>query len=326
MTTKQAITTIEKAARAAALFGADPAADYRKFAMLVHPDRVHDAALKPRAEQAFAKLSTLYAEVNGKATPPPATAIGRWAVTRPLDKGELCDLYLAESKDGEAVLKIARDPADNELLDREAAALRTLFKDPHGHKRYFPKLLDSLEASGRRANVISLAAKAHTLAYIRTRFPDGLDFRAVVWMGNRLLNALGIAHRNGVLHGAVLPEHVMYQPEDHGMALVDWCCSCDPAENQYVPLIVSARADFYPPEVRRKTAHCSTDIYMAAKCLMFAAGGNIPRRFRHVFEWMTLASPLARPEDAWFVQDRWAAAAELEYGKPSFVKLDMPVH
>ena len=53
----------------------------------------------------------------------------------------------------------------------------------------------------------------------------GVDPRDAAWMWRRLLVALGFAHRAGVLHGAVLPEHVLIHPGEHGLVLVDWCYS-----------------------------------------------------------------------------------------------------
>jgi hypothetical protein len=72
-------------------------------------------------------------------------------------RGDLADLYDA----GEAIVKIPRDPAVNDLLEREAIALRQLPKDGDGRfLPYVPRLLESFrhrdEATGteRRANAI----------------------------------------------------------------------------------------------------------------------------------------------------------------------------
>ena len=46
-------------------------------------------------------------------------------------------------------------------------------------------------------------------------------------MGIRLPNP-GEAHINGVIHGAVLPEHLLIHPEFHGLVLIDWTCAVTP--------------------------------------------------------------------------------------------------
>jgi hypothetical protein len=137
---------------------------------------------------------------------------------------------------------------------------------------------------------------------------------------------LGFAHRNGVIHGAVLPQHLLYRPDDHGLQLVDWTCSCQD-DTQRVPYAVTRYKDLYPVEVlfAEGTAYPATDIYMAFASMRWAAD-SIPYRFRALFDWCLVESWKSRPGDPWAVQDKWVKLAEEEFGKPKFVPLEVPVN
>jgi len=327
MTAKQAASLIEKAVSPTVVLGTDPEKNYKALAFLVHPDRATAALGKDRAEKAFAKLSTLYASLNGK-TVSNAVILGDWIVEGAFAKGDICDLYRVTHKDGrqKAILKIARSAVDNDLLTTEAATLGALQADKLADtfKVYVPRLLNNFVASGRQANVVPLADGYYSLADIKGIYSGGVDFRHCIWFMNRLLSALGFAHRNGICHGAVLPEHLLYHPEGHGLVLVDWCYSVKPGET--IKARVKNREGYYPPEVGRKSpALASTDIYMAASAIMSAAVKPLPRRFMALFDHCLAQSPKARPQDAWELQDRWQELSREEYGKPKYLKLDLKV-
>jgi len=316
---------IENARTPSDLFSGDGQAEYRRLARLCHPD-LHRGS--KRAEQVFQRLSELYAQLNTHDKKPTFTpvTIGKWVATEAFAAGHICDLFAVESAKhtGRAVLKIARQENDNDLLEREAAALTKAFapsaKRDNSFTVYLPALLDSFEASGRKANVLSLDETGMTLDKIVAKLGP-LDFRHLVWMGNRLWSALGFIHRLGIINGAVLPEHLLYRASDHGMVLLDWCYSVSDIGTGYIPAMVETREEFYPPEVRRKFCNSCTDIYMAAYCLRQAAQ-SIPKRFDAFFDWLLVGSPASRPTDAWAVQDKWKELAREEFGPPKFLPID----
>jgi hypothetical protein len=311
---------------------------YRRLAKFCHPDTVHDDALKTEAASAFRRLTELYQKHNGKPKDEFKTSIiGKWVVEEPLAKGDIADLYVASptiswpSPLSKAVFKIARSPKDNDLIKAEADALTKLHADKHPSsgpfKEYIPQLYETFVASGRRVNVITKPEGYHSLAQIIELFPDGLEFRHVVWMGNRLFSALGFAHRNGIIHGAVLPQHLLYHPTTHGLLLVGWGqCVDATVKGARVQAVSKDYRFLYPKEVAAKRmATPALDIYMAALTLLKAADANVPRRMRSLFDWCRAESPSARPQDAWELQDRWRALAKEEYGKPKYLELKLPV-
>lgn len=324
----------------------DPDAAQKKYRALViacHPDR---APLEHRdsAEMAMRKLTELYAQLTKPAStkPPRPVLVGKWLVTSPIHKGALTDLYTARHVDRPAedgVLKIARHGRHNGLMDREAKSLKMIAdtippgaeKELEPFTRYLPRIVERFDASYRRTNVLTAAQPGSaTLEYI-TRISGGAigDFRHAVWMVNRCLSALGFMHRAGVMHGAVLPHHLLYHPPTHGLALVDWTASVS-TKGHSIPYVVTRYKDLYPIEVLFKKGEChpQTDIYMLFSSIRRAYGGphQIPHPFRPIFDLCLVESLNSRPSDAWAVQDRWRHAAQMAYGDPKFVELKLAVN
>lgn len=320
ITTAEAIALVSAARTPEDLFGGDsPRRAYRRLARLLHPDLV------PGAETAgcFAKLVRLWAAYGGNAEAPGRREDTTWspsgedaAWTRPREDAETvittgrgtrrvgkvfrrgATAVLYESG-ADALLKVARSHADNDLMRREADALSGIERngDPL-LLPYVPRLAESFRyRSGgveRQANVIS-------------RVPDGfvslteiaerrtvLDPRDAAWIWRRLLVALGAAHRAGVVHGAVFGHHVLVHPIDHGLVLVDW--------SQSVPLgspltvLVARHRDDYPPEVpARGPATEATDIHLATRCVAALMGERVPTAIRRFLR----GSLISPPRDAW---------------------------
>jgi hypothetical protein len=293
MNTDEAIALVERATAEELFGGRDPHARYRTLAKLVHPD-----AAGPRGTKAFARLAELWrnrGEIRSDR--------GVYS-TATLDfRGDLANLYRVP----EGHLKLVRDPACNDLMAREAAALRRLAE--HGDPRYLvyvPRLVDAFRhrpdaaEKPRRGNVVALSAgHLHSLAEVAEKRPHGLDPRDAAWMWRRLLVALGLAHRAGVVHGAVLPEHVLIEPDEHGLVLVDWCYSAS-GPDERIAAIVPRHRDRYPAEVLdRGTPGPYTDIAMAARLMADLMGDRAPKALRRFADGCRLASPRQRPDDAW---------------------------
>ena len=324
----EAIRAVMAAATPADLF--DPAAPvrhYRRLVKALHPDRVaaagHDGALAAAAADAFARLIALWQARE----PVLRTAAGEYRLRRPRYAGDLSDLYDAGA---DRLVKIPRDPTNNDLMEREARALRRLAD--RGDPRllpYVPRLVDSLHhvdpATGalRRVNVVATVPRLRSLAELRRAFPHGLDARDVAWMWRRLLVAVGFAHRAGVVHGAVLPDHVLIEPDEHGVVLVDWCYATFGGEA--VPALVPTYADWYPQEVhRRREAGPETDIFMATRCMTCLLNADAPAALRSFAAGCTLPGRRQRPDDAWRLLGELDEVLARLYGPRRFRPLRWP--
>jgi serine/threonine protein kinase len=144
-------------------------------------------------------------------------------------EGDLATLYDGTYANGggdhHVVVKITRDKENNDLVWNEAGILAALAPSPTStFFHYIPNLLDSFETKdGKRVNVLdSIPTPVASFEDILRAYPKGLDYRDVVWMYKRTLIGLGYAHTKGVVHGAVIPPHVMIFPETHGAHIVDW--------------------------------------------------------------------------------------------------------
>jgi serine/threonine protein kinase len=327
----EVVARVTKATAPTELFGTDaPERVYRRLVRLLHPDTA-PAGATATATAAVARLNALWAEhrrATGAAPTILTTRRHRYTVGTRIFRGDIADLHPAEYDGGRgAVLKIPRRPADNDLLEREAAALRTLARDGDPkYAAYVPRLIESFrhrdDATGaeRVVNVIEHCAGFVSLAEVAAAYPDGVDPRDAAWMWRRLLVALGYAHRAGVVHGAVLPEHVLIHPDEHGVVLVDWCYSVNPASpGRHVPALIARHRDRYPPEVAaREPAGPGTDIYLATGCLVTLMGPRAPERLRRFARGCALSALRMRPSDAWRLLTELDEALHDLYGPRTF--------
>ncbi|WP_304454183.1 J domain-containing protein [Nocardiopsis sp. YSL2] len=323
-------------------------AAYRRLARLLHPDRAPEGRTA-EATRAFAKLTGLWSAYRDTAEGGPGLdEVTLTAKTHtyhlhrgadPLAAGDIADLHGARYRDGgtwrEAVLKLPRSHHDNDLVNAEANALRRLRERvPERARAFHPELIEQIRhrdaATGveRRGNVLARLRGFHSLADVRRAYPDGVDPRDAAWMWRRLLVAVGSASRAGVVHGAVVPEHVLIHPEAHGLVLVDWCYSVTSAAAHtapHIPAMVAHRKDLYPEEVLdRAPAVPATDIHMATRCIEHVTAGRLPRPLNTFALGCTLPRPQRRPYDGIRLLAELDEALERVFGPRRFRPFHMP--
>ena len=251
----------------------------------------------------------------------------------PSEHADFCDLYKC---DPTGFLKLARRPSDNDLLENEAKILRHLVPanaPDEKFYRYLPRVLHEVKHDERAGNVLPYFEGHLSLAEILKAYPAGIDFRDMVWMYKRMLVGIGFAHTQGVVHGAVLPPHILVHPTDHGAKIVDWSCAVtDPKD--HIKVIFSDYEDFYPPEILRKQPVAPTaDIFMAAKCAVALLGGDvktnrlpdtIPAEIRDFFAPCFHEIPHHRPRDAWDLHEIFDKLLLQVVGKPTYRPFTLP--
>jgi hypothetical protein len=225
-----------------------------------------------------------------------------------------------------AVLKLARDPADGDLIAREAAALRWLPK--HGDPEFLPyiprlyetrRYTDPATGGTRRGNVLEHLSSFISLDRVAEKFPGGLDPRDVAWIWRRVLVAIGFAHHAGITHGAVLPPHIMIWPRVHGLTLVDWCYSVGGPNPGHLPAAVARYRDWYPPELGPGYAPGpDLDIYLATTSMIALIAEPVPAPLAAFAKGCTLASPHGRPADAWGLLSDFDELIERMWGPRTF--------
>ena len=338
---------------------------YREMARLAHPDFA-DPEDKASAEDAFTQLpkirdaaeQAIKAGAYGQRKPftPAATPVvirsrsRAYAVGDPFTSGDLANLYHCTVDSGSApsggteastspsLLKVARNAADNDLIRAEATTLRHLLSpDKPESKGFFPllpRLTDSFSfrdsggGPARQASVFGLLPDFYSLEDVRKAYPGGISSRHMAWIWRQLLLVLGYAHARNVIHGAVLPSHVLIHP-DHDLLLVDWCYSVRD-KGARIPAISERYADWYPPEVLAKQAPSpATDVYMSARCMEYLMGAgdggySASPRLRGFIASCLLKPVSYRPQDAWKLRKDFTALIEQIWGPRKRIVLDMP--
>ena len=319
MTFDEAVQRINAARSFADLTAAtEPGLAYKMLVKIVHPD-VAPAGRSVSATAAFARLSALWAGRAGRVL---TTARGSYRIGALVESGDIADLY---EVDGDtALLKLPRLPSDNDLTAAEASALRTLERDGEArHRAYAPRLIESFTHEDpatrvrRPANVLARQRGFVSLAQVARAYPQGVDPRDAAWMWRRLLVGLGWAHRAGIVHGAVLPEHVLIHPGEHGLVLIDWCYSTVPGGR--IPALVGRYRDDYPSEVPAKQeATPATDIFLATRTMRRLISSRLPAPMRRFADGCLYEAPRMRPQDAWKLLAEFDELIESLFGPRKF--------
>jgi serine/threonine protein kinase len=317
---------------------------YRELAMTAHPD--HNPGAWAAANEAFRQLQGWHAAAQrklaagtyGKHERIRATIAGRTYVgyTAPI-AGDLCEIFPVDDGHTSALLKVARNPRSSDLLQAEAQALHRIERQLDGEKirAHFPHYVESFtlgDSAGQRrhVNVLRPEQGTYSLAEVLRAYPNGLHLADAAWMFNRLLAALATTHSLGLIHGAVLPEHLLIRPSDHNGILIDWCYSV--AIGEPIKAISQPHADAYPPEVPEKQpATPASDLYMAAGLLARMLGGEQGEPPAHTAKPIAallracrIPTPARRHNDAWQVLDDFRAILADIYGPPAFRPFQMP--
>lgn len=220
------------------------------------------------------------------------------------------------------------------MIANEIAALKLIHKSPDdvNYGVFIPELVDHFkikDGSLRQAVVTPFLDGFYSVLQIHGRYLKGISTLDAIWMWRRLLFALGFAHDQGVIHGAVLPQNIMIHPGFHGLVLVDWCYCSMKQDNQYLPIkvIVADNKDWYPQEVIEKLSpSVATDIILAARTMIYVMGGDpvrgnlpdsIPRPIRAFFKGCLIKNQIMRPYNAWLLLQEFDELLE-EMGAPYY--------
>lgn len=272
--------------------------NYRLLLKAVHPDRV-DMDARDKATDLTAKLNKLYEEAQAaiqagtlhvrrsNSSAVFSSAKYQYRVTEKFTKyNDMAECFLATAGSGTGELsgfvKVARTPADNELLATEAEVLKKICDGSDAKREvFFPTLLDSfgmkIGTKRLRANTLANLDGFYNLEQVRERYVNGVQDLDMAWMWRRVLWTLDYAHTKGVVHGAVLPQHVMLQPAQHGIVLVDWCYASPKRGKDHQPLkaVVGRQRAWYPKYVfDKQPAMPALDIAMGARTMVYIVGGD----------------------------------------------------
>lgn len=316
---------------------------YHALARAVHPDSFVVSHEKQLAQAAFvqlqlykqAALSAIKNNTYGQASMLATIRTKKHAyhVQKAVGSDGFTDWFAVERDSGENLsIHIAKSPAKNSLVTNEATLLRRLYAEDADsvYRPYLPDMVDSFSyrsnGIARRALVFTQLEGWMTLESLHTYRPivQPLD---MAWMWRRLLVPLGFAHKNGMVHGAVLPSTITIQPNEHGLILGGWYNAQSDNNGFFVALTtgIAKYLNWYPKEViDNQPVSPATDITMAAKTMVWLMGGDpltgnlpttVPAPMRAFFKGCIQGSTHARPQNAWMLINEFDGLLE-RLGRP----------
>lgn len=232
-----------------------------------------------------------------------------------------------------AIIKVSESDVGDRILTREHRVLQRLHRvaSMRNYEGYLPNTPLLYQSDRHLVSVGSFNSNSQfTLADVRSVYQEGLDGRHVGWIFNRTLEILGFIHQQQTIHAAILPQHLILNVQTHGLQLVDWTHA--KRRGKPIGYFDPAYQHWYPIEAARELALPAFDIYMAAKCAVFAAGADprtnlvpchLPKPMRNFLRSCLLESVRMRPTDAWQLHDEFRDLLEDVYGSPKFHHLEM---
>lgn len=213
-----------------------------------------------------------------------------------------------------ALVRVAHTERDNPFLHNEIRILDRLHRKVADKElaywRYLPYVLGRFQA-GNRTGVIYRWFEGVTATDIRFNrlHKDGLDQRHMIWIYDRMINLLGFAHSQSIVHGRIEPDRLLVRPSNHNVMLTGWSQAIYKPAVTGERIVVRSESPFMAPEVKQTgVVGPWTDIYSLGKSMIWLLGGDPssnempdtvhPKVQRFLLNTVR-ENPKARPQNAW---------------------------
>lgn len=259
-----------------------------------------------------------------------------WEVHGLVARGEISDVYFAQRArwpSERVLLKVLREPAGAPLFKSQWEVLEKLAGSEVQGAAVFTTLIpqpvmrgtiDGGLFRGRQALVFRWASGfVHTLEGVRQTYPRGIDPQISIWMWRRILELLSFLHRSGVVHGEVVPPHLLVEDGEHGIRLVGYSTAGEPGAKR------TATCDRFFHFDSSKRLSPADDIKMSARTIAFVLGAegacieppaSVPGPLADLIRKVAIEGS----ENAWSIREKVGKIARGLYGPPSFHPLPMP--
>jgi hypothetical protein len=265
-----------------------------------------------------------------------------WILEQCIAHGGIADVYTgrrARWPTELVVVKLLRDRKDAALLDNEWETLRTLLRSEAAGADTFTALLPQPvvhgdagpgEHAGGRLSIFRWQGGfRHSLAEVIKAYPQGIPPRASIWLWRRILEVLSFLHTSNVVHGALIPSHILIQDNEHGARLVGYGCAGRPGSKLAA---VSPGFEAYYPKPGPLTEQL--DLSMSARCMAAALGGDpaaaslpaaVPGPLAEIIQRVARSDPGGKGTgNAWVLRNELGKIAEQVFGPPQFIPIVMP--
>ncbi len=356
-------TKISSAATFAEVFGTLPPGSpedqaralkrqYRYLAKLVHPDQATPAQ-RALATVVFDELSKFYASAEHafehglydrplgsgtRSTETVTLSAGSRVYTiaaEPVTTGDFSNIHFGKDEQGNGIVaKVARDPTYNQYLVHEAMFLKRVGEQPSQKSLIglVPGYLDSLiltEPGNEqfRVTIYRQTLGQVSLTQVRERHQSGLAPEDAMWIARRVIAQTLAATMMNVVHGAIVPDHVLIHPLRREPLHIGWAHAVlEPDKHgRRITMVIDRWRDWYPKEVFARTVpNHQTDLYMAGKTILYLLGGDVVRnRFpNHIppdvaqlIGRLLEENPAQRPRDGLTFMRELTTAAHRHWGK-----------
>jgi hypothetical protein len=241
------------------------------------------------------------------------------------------------------ILKLLRDRQYTALFDNEWEVLQVLQRSDAPGSDTFTLLIPQPIIhgdittgvhAGKRANIFRWTSGFHhTFDEVLQVYPQGIPPRASIWIWRRILEVLSFIHNSRIVHGAVLPSHLLVQENEHGVRLVGYSAASPFGEK--LRTISHRYESFYPKSVRSHSSlTAQLDLTMSARCIVALLGGDpetgslprtVPPRLARLVQQIALTEPGdSVREDAWSLREELGIIASEVFGSPQFIPIVMP--
>ena len=313
---------------------------YHRLTILIHPDTAPDAQ-KYISSEGFKKLHELYGKAQSELKTRTYAKKGfasayagktaaftfslRGTEYRIYEKrcsGDVSEVFGGETDPGPVILKVARNSANNGLLEEEYQLLCGI---THAQ---IPVVRDFVTIDNCSA-ILMDEIPGETLRNIRKRYSGGVPEVHIMWMMERLLSVAGYLHFNRVVHGNITPDNVILTKENHKLSLVGFSFAIPEAASPGAEYRIRD-AVFSAPEVGKGVRVTpAADIYSIGMLIIWLMGGDTSNHtlpygtspeVKTFLRRMTLSGP--RPMDAWNLWDEWRELRRSIYGDSRFLTFD----
>ena len=269
-----------------------------------------------------------------------------WALNERLSEEEICDIYQGQRARWPtemAIIKLLREDQQKPLLENEWQRIQELTRSQASGVEIFSRLLPQPIIHGRitgsdyhdkTASVFRREITwRYTLAEILQATPQGIPIRAGIWLWRRMLELLTFIHASGLVHGAVLPQYILIQENEHGARFSNYMI-CAPGGAALTHLSKTYAA-CYPSWVKQGSPLSpQLDLVMSARCILSALRGDtahgslpsaVPRALADVIlRVATAKKPQEISGNAWALHEELGIVANKVYGNSIFIPIDMP--
>jgi serine/threonine-protein kinase len=200
------------------------------------------------------------------------TVLCGWTLERSLGGGTVCESWLGEREGSKsAVVRILREPFASHAETRAEWVGASWAPNRFSHARVLKVMQDGADDHGLPV-VIRGWARGTPLDHVVRN--GGMDSKLVLRLAEQLLDALEMAHANGIIHGALAPSNVIVTPRG-SLRLVDFATTpglvARPADE-----LLQARARTSPFVAPEQRASEQSDVWSVGACLHFAIACAAP--------------------------------------------------